>query len=154
MNPKPEGEDIIALRVHPKIRQRGDPLPIFPYAGRAQFPSNFLSYNRPCFTHFHLELDRSVNWKMTMRKSVARISLVFLVWLFRNIVLSVSRFNSRASQKCIYIIPIFAKSMCKFTNIITSISAFPPYSVYYHSQMHVRLPNHRLDCIPRDYGQQ
>lgn len=25
MNPKPEGEGIIALRVHPKIRQRGDP---------------------------------------------------------------------------------------------------------------------------------
>lgn len=25
MNPKPEGEGIIALRVHPKIRRRGDP---------------------------------------------------------------------------------------------------------------------------------
>lgn len=72
MNPKPEGEGIIALRAHPKIRRRGDPFRVPPNGG-AQLPSSFLPYNRPCFTRFHLEADRSVNRKTAMRKSAANL---------------------------------------------------------------------------------
>jgi len=72
MNPKPEGEGIIALRAHPKIR-RGDPFRVSPSAQ----PGFHRVFSRiiPCFTRFHLESDRSVNRKTVMQKSAANSKL-------------------------------------------------------------------------------
>lgn len=89
MNPKPEGEGIIALRAHPKIRLRGDPFRV-PPSGGAQFPSSFLPYNRPCFTRFHLESDRSDNRKTAVQKSAANPKLQ--LWLFFKIFLCYFRY--------------------------------------------------------------
>lgn len=71
-------------------------------------PSSFLPYNRPCFTRFHLESDRSVNRKTTMRKSAANFKLQR--WIF-------SKYSSVISD-------VFDYRNSYFKSIYYSISNF------------------------------